>query len=82
VARAVVRSTGPGTEVARKRHAVSAREGVSGGSLRCSAELSEQRSVISLRLGGELVNGSEARYPSASVGIGDSLARSSANLTR
>jgi hypothetical protein len=40
-----------------------AREGVSGGSLRCNAELSEQRSVLSLKLVGELVYSSEALYP-------------------
>lgn len=42
----------------------------------------ESEASTSLRLGGELVCGSEARYPSASVGKDDGLARSFANLTR
>lgn len=79
MARALVWETSPGTEVAHKRHAEPAREGMSDGSLRCSAESSEQQSVSSLRLGGELVDGSEAQYPLAGVGIGAGLARNSAN---
>lgn len=59
-----------------------AREGASGGSLRCSAEPSESKAPYKRVTVGELVDGSEAQYPSDGARSGDGVGVKFCVLTR